>query len=46
MTTYNVPTRDDVSADNQVIFDAIKGKLGTMPSPVPVQLSAGGVNLS
>jgi AhpD family alkylhydroperoxidase len=32
MKTINVPTREDVSAANQQIFDAIKGKLGMVPN--------------
>ena len=32
MTTINVPARDDVSAANQAIFDALKGKLGFVPN--------------
>jgi AhpD family alkylhydroperoxidase len=32
MTTINVPTRDDVSAQNQAIFDQLKGKLGMVPN--------------
>jgi AhpD family alkylhydroperoxidase len=32
MTTINVPTRDDVSAGNQVIFDQLKSKLTFVPN--------------
>ncbi|MFK7970413.1 MAG: carboxymuconolactone decarboxylase family protein [Bacteroidia bacterium] len=32
MTTFNVPTRDQVSTNNQVIFDDLKGKLGMVPN--------------
>jgi AhpD family alkylhydroperoxidase len=32
MTTINVPTRDEVSAQNQAIFDQLKGKLGMVPN--------------
>ena len=32
MTTITVPAREDVSAANQAIFDALKGKLGFVPN--------------
>ncbi len=32
MTTFTVPTRDDVSSANQALFDALKGKLGFVPN--------------
>jgi uncharacterized peroxidase-related enzyme len=32
MSTFQVPARDDVSAENQAIFDALKGKLGFVPN--------------
>jgi AhpD family alkylhydroperoxidase len=32
MTTINVPTRDDVSPANQVLFDALKGQLSFVPN--------------
>ncbi|GAB5400995.1 MAG: carboxymuconolactone decarboxylase family protein [Aureisphaera sp.] len=32
MSTFNVPTREDVSENNQVIFDSLKGKLGFVPN--------------
>lgn len=32
MTTINVPTRDEVSADNQAIFDQLKSQLGFVPN--------------
>jgi len=32
MTTINVPTRDDVSADNQALFDKLKSGLGMVPN--------------
>jgi uncharacterized peroxidase-related enzyme len=32
MTTINVPTRDEVNAQNQAIFDQLKGKLGMVPN--------------
>jgi uncharacterized peroxidase-related enzyme len=32
MTTINVPTRDEVSTQNQAIFDQLKGKLGMVPN--------------
>lgn len=32
MSTVNVPTREDVSATNQAIFDQLKGKLGMVPN--------------
>ncbi len=32
MTTINVPTRDEVNATNQAIFDQLKGKLGMVPN--------------
>ena len=32
MTSFSVPTRDDVSAGNQAIFDALKGKIGMVPN--------------
>jgi AhpD family alkylhydroperoxidase len=32
MATINVPTRDEVSAGNQAIFDQLKGKLGMVPN--------------
>ena len=32
MNTINVPTRDDVSADNQAIFDNLKKALGMVPN--------------
>lgn len=32
MTTFSVPTRDDVSTGNQQLFDALKGKLGFVPN--------------
>jgi uncharacterized peroxidase-related enzyme len=32
MTTINVPARDDVTAQNQAIFDQLKSKLGMVPN--------------
>jgi uncharacterized peroxidase-related enzyme len=32
MTTFNVPTRDEVSENNQVIFDNLQNKLGFIPN--------------
>lgn len=32
MNTFNVPTRDSVSATNQAIFDQLKGQLGFVPN--------------
>lgn len=32
MTIINVPTRDDVSPNNQAIFDTLKSSLGTVPN--------------
>ena len=32
MSTFNVPTRDQVSENNQAIFDNLKGKLGFVPN--------------
>lgn len=32
MTTINVPTREEVSADNQAIFDQLKKGLGMVPN--------------
>jgi AhpD family alkylhydroperoxidase len=32
MTTFNVPTRDDVSPANQALFDALKGQLTFVPN--------------
>jgi AhpD family alkylhydroperoxidase len=32
MTAINVPTRDEVNATNQAIFDQLKGKLGMVPN--------------
>lgn len=32
MSTVNVPTRDEVSAGNQAIFDQLKSKLGFVPN--------------
>ena len=32
MKTISVPTRDQVSADNQVIFDNLKSGLGFVPN--------------
>ncbi len=32
MSTINVPTRDEVSAGNQAIFDQLKSKLGFVPN--------------
>ncbi|WP_353777271.1 carboxymuconolactone decarboxylase family protein [Winogradskyella sp. 3972H.M.0a.05] len=32
MSTFNVPTRDQVSENNQAIFDTLKGKLGFVPN--------------
>jgi uncharacterized peroxidase-related enzyme len=32
MTTFTVPTRDDVSPVNQALFDALKGQLGFVPN--------------
>jgi AhpD family alkylhydroperoxidase len=32
MTMINVPTRDEVNAQNQAIFDQLKGKLGMVPN--------------
>lgn len=32
MTVFNVPTRDDVSADNQTLFDNLKKALGMVPN--------------
>ena len=32
MSTFNVPTREEVSANNQAIFDTLKGKLGFVPN--------------
>ena len=31
-TTFNVPTRDEVSADNQAIFDNLKKGVGFVPN--------------
>ncbi|HVI49423.1 MAG TPA: carboxymuconolactone decarboxylase family protein [Chitinophaga sp.] len=31
-TQFNVPTREEVSADNQVILDQLKGALGMVPN--------------
>lgn len=32
MNLFPIPSRDSVSADNQAIFDALKGKLGMVPN--------------
>jgi len=32
MATFPVPTRDEVNAGNQAIFDTLKGKLGFVPN--------------
>ena len=32
MSTFNVPTREEVSESNQQIFDTLKGKLGFVPN--------------
>lgn len=32
MTQFPVPTRDDVAAENQATFDALKSKLGMVPN--------------
>ena len=32
MTTFNVPTRDEVSPENQAIFDSLKKSLGMVPN--------------
>jgi AhpD family alkylhydroperoxidase len=32
MTQVNVPSRDEVSAGNQALFDQLKGKLGMVPN--------------
>lgn len=32
MTSFNVPTREEVSETNQAIFDVLKGKLGFVPN--------------
>ncbi|MEO9966202.1 MAG: carboxymuconolactone decarboxylase family protein [Reichenbachiella sp.] len=32
METFNVPTRDQVSADNQAIFDNLKSQVGFVPN--------------
>lgn len=32
MSTFNVPTRDEVSADSQAAFDALKKALGMVPN--------------
>jgi AhpD family alkylhydroperoxidase len=32
MTTFHVPTRDQVSPQNQAIFDQLKGQLGMVPN--------------
>lgn len=32
MTTFNVPTREEVSPENQAIFDALKAQLGFVPN--------------
>jgi uncharacterized peroxidase-related enzyme len=32
MTTFTVPTRDDVSPANQALLDALKGQLGFVPN--------------
>ncbi len=32
MSKFNVPTRDEVSANNQAIFDNLKGALGFVPN--------------
>jgi AhpD family alkylhydroperoxidase len=32
MSTINVPSRDEVSVENQAIFDQLKGKLGMVPN--------------
>ncbi len=32
MTQFNVPTRDQVSENNQVIFDQLKAALGFVPN--------------
>lgn len=32
MTTFDVPTRDDVSSQNQAIFDTLKKALGMVPN--------------
>ena len=32
MSTFNVPTREEVSEKNQGIFDTLQGKLGFVPN--------------
>lgn len=32
MSTFNVPTREEVSANNQAIFDNLKGQVGFVPN--------------
>ena len=32
MNTFNVPTREEVSANNQAIFDNLKGQIGFVPN--------------
>jgi len=32
MNTFNVPTREEVSANNQAIFDNLKGQVGFVPN--------------
>ena len=32
MTAFSVPTRDDVTPDNQAIFDNLKKALGFVPN--------------
>jgi uncharacterized peroxidase-related enzyme len=32
MTTFSVPTREEVSSDNQQIFDSLKGAIGFVPN--------------
>ncbi|NUO03778.1 MAG: carboxymuconolactone decarboxylase family protein, partial [Saprospiraceae bacterium] len=32
MTKFTVPTRAEVNADNQVIFDTLQGALGFVPN--------------
>ncbi len=32
MSTFNVPTREEVSTNNQAIFDTLEGKLGFVPN--------------
>ena len=32
MTIFNVPTRDEVSSQNQAVFDTLKKSLGMVPN--------------